>query len=177
MYKYLTGKGQIWVDSVPPPENSTNVLWLKFPEHYGNKSESQQVKFEVDLITGELIMLVRNCDPNGEGWTTISDITGKGFELLVYVQTAGTNQGEWYPIQGSRGPRGYTGVVVSDTEPEDPEVKIWVDTSDVTGNILTIEHDMLGDTDNVVAQKAIKEWVLSLLEEVKKNPTNGPIIL
>lgn len=177
MYKYLRGEGKIWVDSVPPPKETTNVLWLKFPEEFGIGEDNRFVRFEINPETGELFMILKYDEVPGEEWIPISDITTKGFELLVFVHNQGTNQGEWYPIQGTRGKRGPSGVVVSDVEPEDPEVQIWVDTSSESGNTLQLEDDMLNSTDNPVTQRAIKNWVLALLETQNPPNPNNPIIL
>jgi len=169
MYKYLRGAGQIWVDHIPPPKDATNVLWLKYPEEFGVGEEAREVRFEIDPSTGDLLMYMRYEDAPGDDWIQISDITTKGFELLVFAINAGTNMGEWIPLQGTRGKRGPAGVVVQGEEPEDPEIKIWVDTSEGNENVLIVEQDMIGDSNNPVSQSAVKIYVTESIEAAKED--------
>jgi len=48
LYRYISGLGEVWVDSVPPPQNTTNVLWLKLPT-----SIEQGVQFLVWIDKGD----------------------------------------------------------------------------------------------------------------------------
>lgn len=46
VYKYINGLGEVWVDSVPPPKETTNPLWLKLPD---NINEGFQLLVWIDL--------------------------------------------------------------------------------------------------------------------------------
>ena len=120
-----------------------------------------------------MILIGSDLKSLGDTWIPISDLTTRGFELLVFVKTAGDAEGEWYPIQGL-GER--LGVVVSTEEPLNPDVKIWVDLN-APGDILEIEQDMDNNTGNPVAQFAIKEYITNLLESSLPPDPNQPIIL
>lgn len=176
MYKYHKGLGQIWVDSVPPPKDATNVLWLRFPQEFGVGEDARFIRFELKE-DGILYVVMKYKDTDTEeDWIQLTPFNDKGFELLVFVNNAGMNSGEWFPIQGTRGKRGPSGVVVSDTEPEDPEIQIWVDPTEDPDNIFEVELTMEGSSDNPVSKNAIKEYIESMIAELP-NQGNNPIIL
>lgn len=176
MYKYQRGIGQIWVDSVPPPKDATNVLWLKFPDEFGVGEDARFIRFEL-REDGILYVVMKYKDTDTEeDWVQLSPFNEKGFELLVFVNNAGMNSGEWFPIQGTRGKRGPSGVIVSDTEPEDPEIQIWIDTSEDPDNIFEVESTMEGSSTNPVSKDAIKDYINNLLAALP-TPGDTPIIL
>ena len=178
MYRYFKGSGQIWVDSEPPPENSTNVLWLRFPKE-GPSTDMKYIRFEVDPATGILYMITSSSEPGVDGSPATDEEALIGFELLAFAVNAGSNQGQWIPIQGTRGRRGPSGVVVQDTEPDDPEIKIWVDTSEGNENVLVVENDMNGESNNPVTKTAIKAYIADSIDELLEQlaEQSGQIVL
>lgn len=173
MYKYLKGAGQIWVGSEPPPKEATNVLWLRFPIEFSEPFfQSRRVIFERNPDTGGIWTVFLNQEDVER--VPLSELTSKGFELLVFVQNFNGDDGEWIPLQGTRGRRGPSGIVVQDTEPDDEEVKIWVDTSESAHNILVVEQTIDGESTNPVSQIAVKEAFDAFREELQENSALAP---
>ena len=173
MYKYLKGAGQIWVDTEAPPKEATNVLWLRFPTEFSEPFyQSRRVTFEKDPNTGGIWMVFLNQEDVER--VPLSELTSKGFELLVFVQNFNGNQGEWIPLQGTRGRRGPSGIVVQDEEPEDEEIKIWVDTSEDAHIVIDVAQDMEGNSTGPISQVAVKQAFDDFREELAQQAELAP---
>lgn len=104
-YEYIKGLGQIWVNQLPPPEDSKNVIWLKLPQTlfggsfqllawHPHSGTSGEWKALVGLTgaTGPKSAVVQNDEPTNPDivlWIDEDEVPGNELEIK---QTTGTDE-------------------------------------------------------------------------------------
>lgn len=92
VYKYIRGLGEVWVDSVPPPSDTTNPLWLKLPESI---EEGFQLLIWIDMGTnaGKWMPVVGTKGDRGPSAIVVQNEEPENPEILIWVdpdETPGT---------------------------------------------------------------------------------------
>lgn len=84
MYKYIAGLGEVWVDSVPPPKDTTNPLWLKLPETI---NEGFQLLIWIDTGTnaGKWMQVVGGKGDTGPSGIVMQNEAPTDPNVLVWV--------------------------------------------------------------------------------------------
>lgn len=108
-------------------------------------------------------------DANNVIWLKLpASIFGGSFQLLVWHQADGVS-GEWKPLVGATGAPGPISAVVQNTEPEDEDIKLWIDEDELPGNELEMLQTTGTDTSNPMSQDAVTKALDALKEELEQS--------